>query len=616
MVNSSRSLLSSVMFSYSYCIALFLLMHGVPHTLGEFSPRLRSKIRDFDLTAEEEHSLLSLSATKIAWAPSCSPQKLSADQLRDASRIRRSTTGNAGGVFFLELQNPTCTVVVKPQNDIHDVFASALAFELGVPVVDSVAFHKDDLRYAAILESFARIGQNATLEAAVDMGSGLIKLMALAQGTDMQSATLKTVGWMTCDVCLGDLMSTKILNKFEALAEPALKDKVLEKLSTTPKLTDFVLDDLCKDMWNYTITFSPDRLDQFNAGRRPFRCPAAWRQDPVFHEDFAEICEAEQLQPLLEKRICPKEKLTKAANCPETMKPGDHVVDDIKERLSSLYKDPSVLSDYTTLSAYGSLIGENDVASIIGVRGGNGNYGNLFFSDGHVEGIDMAVGGALHHRNIKPGVAPNETKIPFRYDDVFTASTITVCGSYGEVNALAEEGFVNKMVRPWGGMLEDSLYQSCANTHGRVVPLQEAYAASAHILRSWPYRMQELLSEADTAIQTTAARLKHLDEPGVSAIEEWLLFHAWRLKESVRNGISVCPEPPEPRNDEIPLLPTVVLFGVFLAAVAMYLNRSDTPEVARTVARETIRRSTRYYSTREIPEDEQGMELAMYPVRG
>mmetsp|Transcript_27984 Transcript_27984/g.73271 ORF Transcript_27984/g.73271 Transcript_27984/m.73271 type:complete len:255 (+) Transcript_27984:3-767(+) len=231
--------------------------------------------------------------------------------------------------------------------------------------------------------------------------------------------------------------------------------------------------------------------------------------------------------------------------CPASKRPLQADVDGAKHYTRLVMNSTSTKVDIAQLSAFMSLIAENDGMSGMGYT--TSNYHNVFFSPLHATGIDMAVGGALTHDRIQPdaqGKFDPSTNvlnavggIAFNYDDVTKAAHLGTCGTEEELKAFAGK-YANKMQRPYAGDRELN-YKQCAKLHGHTAPLPELINHGVDILRLWPAAMKHILDHADAAIATVRTQFSppnHLAD----AIKAFLDFHLENLKKAYDEGIEAC----------------------------------------------------------------------------
>lgn len=475
--------------------------------------------------------------------PSCDVDKLSAEQLSSAVDAKKSGAGNMGGVFFLTLANPGCNMVVKPQLDIHDVYASTLATALDVPVVRTRVLVapgqgvEASAEWEALVESFAKHGKEEAFKGIVSQGSGFVQLMAVAPGKDLYTETEDSIGWETCDACLTGQMLEAIRGRLPDAASAGLPKAVFTKLSSKKLSMDVRI--LCERLWTRLSTASADFAEKFPLPTPKAFCSDTWRLSDRLEQDLEDYFAADQRAFIfaLSEDLARNLLNAKSATCPDAKKPQHQDVALARAAVRAAFASPSTRLDMARLSAYESFINENDGFSTFGNV--LSNYHNVFFSPEHATGIDIAVGGAVGHQAIEPGTPPEKVGSVFNYKEIEQAAKVLTCGSDVDVQILAREKF-SKMTRPYANGDAEMVFSKCAREKGAVLPVEETTQYAAQMLRSWKDAMTSILLASDEAISSTSRALEVLDAPRVAAIETWLRWHAGQVKDAFAAGLSSC----------------------------------------------------------------------------
>lgn len=508
-----------------------------------FSAIDAARISQFEMLSHDEVESISFDFS----IPSCDASSLSAADLETAVDVKKSGSGNMGGVYFLTLSGPNCNVVVKPRLDLHDAFASALGTELGMPVAKTKLLTEAATpdEWSSLVKSFKNLNSDEGFLTTVAEGSGFVQIMGVAEGKDLYEMTGDTLGWEACRECLGGQMKEGIRKGLKADDDADMLEKIAAKLGGKRLDRDFR--ELCKLVWTHVST-DADKAGKFWTKDKPPRfCPTSWRQSEEFVEDlrayYADNSEAVDEELAFAYANTARRNVN--TYCPASMKPNATASRDAKTYVQSVMNSALTRAEMTSLSAFESLICENDGMNAFGFY--TSNYHNVFFSDKHATGIDMAVGGALYHNEIQPGAEPEElmnSKIAFNYKDIEDATRLGTCGTDAEVAAMAETKFTGKMLRPYVGDREMN-YQICARDKGHTGPLAPYVSHGIEIVKAWPAAMKFIIDSSDDAIATVTQEIEGLDDkltPLANAIKDFLEYHLVNLRESYDKGIKACEE--------------------------------------------------------------------------
>jgi hypothetical protein len=501
-----------------------------------------ARIKAFD----DVDSSPSLSAS-FDWSKnSCDVDTLTAEDLATAVDAKKSGSGNMGGVYFLTLSGPDCNVVIKPRLDLHDAYASSLGTALGAPVAKTRLLSPQGTpeKWSALLESFDKFDSQEAFLSTVEEGSGFAQIMGVAEGKDLYEMTDPTLGWEACNACLGEGVLAGIRKGLSAVDNADIPVKLAAKMAKSINRDTRLL---CKNMWTH-FSADADKAARFWGKEEPPRwCPKDWRESDEFAADVQEYYDTNTDDVMSEMAFAYANGpfRTLSGFCPASKRPLQADVDGAKQYTQLVMNSASTRADIAKLSAFTSLIAENDGMSAMGYT--SSNYHNVFFSPLHATGIDMAVGGALTHERIKPdeeGKFDPTTNfmnvaggIAFMYEDVTKAAHLGTCGTEEELKAFAGR-YANKMQRPYVGDRELN-YQECAKHHGHTAPLPVLIDHGVDILRAWPAAMQHILDHADAAIATVRTEFSAPNELA-DAIQTFLDFHLGNLKKAFDEGIEAC----------------------------------------------------------------------------
>lgn len=486
---------------------------------------------------------------------SCDVHALKLDAPARATRIKTSSTGNMGGVFFVALVEPDCNIVVKPKVDIHDVYASALGEELDVSVVQSKVIKKESLEWHNLLEAFADDPAMRDRFLLFSKESAFLLVMAMAEGKDMYRETDITFGWKTCDICTTASIDEQLFKKFEVHDMDSLPACVAADMVARQFKRPYTA--VCKAVWAAAVAEEPSRNKTYwNRPDAPKTCPPEWGKTDVFSEDVALYARQhhDDFFGLLADEFARTSFSTRQKSCPREMKPAESDVNRIRMELKAAYDSVSTQADMAKLSAFSSLICENDGISAFGHT--MSNYGNVFLSDKGAMGIDMAVGGGASHALIDPKTHPDKVNIAFAYGAIENAAKIATCGDEQEIEHLSRQ-FVGKMARPYSNFDKENTYQECARDRGNVLLRADVTPEAIAIVMRWPGEMRSALKDSSAAITKTTSKLMDLDPDGVGAVDKWLRFHVEKLRDSFDKGSKACEgqAPPAETPAERPPLP-------------------------------------------------------------
>eukprot|EP00928_Gymnodinium_smaydae_P018774 TRINITY_DN17158_c0_g1_i2.p1 TRINITY_DN17158_c0_g1~~TRINITY_DN17158_c0_g1_i2.p1 ORF type:complete len:668 (+),score=130.31 TRINITY_DN17158_c0_g1_i2:55-2004(+) len=587
-------------------------------------------------TEYDDDTEASVQVPPTAFLPSCDAFALTAAHLRSVNRVKRSSGGNMGGVFFIELRDPGCTVVLKPTCDLHDVYASMLAKTLNAPVIRTRILTVNDELYITLSESFRSLGLEEALAYVKGLNSnGLVQLMGLANGKDLYDELRKTWGWRTCDKCLRLDMEKHVLdglmahsvNQFPEIVEHVVSNQTYDGRTTTKiNLQDFRT--ICKEIWKYTVKKKPDRAKQFKP--KLGACPLDWRTGDTFKEDFAALVsnDYEVFMNILESSFAPNEVKFKGLLCPDERKPDDKAVIEARDFLQRVILSESSLTDLAALSAFASFIHEDD--NVNTVDNAMANYANVFFSGQHLTGIDMAVGGAERHELIRPGMPPENVTEEFGIDyrEIRTAARLATCGTDAELAPLADK-FAFRMSFPHRHFDSEKPFDACARREGRVLPMKSVRPQALKVLRMWPVAMKAYLKAGDDAIQTTTEMARYFDQPGAEAIQAWLSLHTDELRSHFTAGVADCaasspispgsgePDYSQSNEGELPTSVVIVVLLALFAVACFFFSRPPEDERMGEMMGARARISTSARSSRSVQRQQEAVtELAEVGLHG
>jgi hypothetical protein len=404
--------------------------------------------------------------------------------------------------------------------------------------------------------------------------------MGVAEGKDLVDMTDPTLGWEACYTCLNPPVVAGIWKGLGAVDDADVPGKLAAKMAKGKSIHRDVRQ-LCKNMWTYfsadaekaasflvekrkdpyskkVLTHSelvamykgqfsePEIEDWWTEKCTPVEepCPDAWRQSDDFAADVQEYCNTNPDDVMAELAFAYAAQAFRTLNayCPASKRPLPAKVDDAKLYTQLVMNSASTRADIARLSAFTSLIAENDGMNAMGYD--TSNYHNVFFSPLHATGIDMAVGGAVNHGTIKPGTSgkfdPTTSEVlgSFNYAEVTKAAHLGTCGTEEELEEFSGK-YWKRILRPYSGDREHN-YKQCAASHGHTAPLPELIQHSVEILRAWPDAMKHILDHAGAAIAAVRTEFSAPNAELADAIQAFLDLHLEHLTRAYDEGIQAC----------------------------------------------------------------------------
>jgi len=327
-----------------------------------------------------------------------------------------------GGVYFLTLGVATgpCIVVAKPRVDIRDIFASALADELGAPIVKSIVVKRTDQLFASTLEGIlaghlaqspgdmetAKVLVEGFMEAYAanwqdKENDGYIQLMEKSVGKDPYNY-LKGFQYEACKKCKDAAVAEEIKamnyeeeiqQKIEEYASKVRNGSALSSFGNTRKMFETALGtDFAEEPEN-------EGEKQLKREENAHRLRAWMLEHPKNRLN--------QLRSLLERQEADKEKKMNLYDCDGRNGAEEQPSDTVEERLEYVrnsFRDRT--KELGTLSAFLSIVGENDNIPAPSWPTPMANMMNVMVSPGHIEGIDIRVGGAADIPLERDGSSP------------------------------------------------------------------------------------------------------------------------------------------------------------------------------------------------------------------
>jgi hypothetical protein len=473
------------------------------------------------------------------------------------------TTITEGGVFFLTLNvnDAECTLVIKPKLDIHDVYASELGQTLGMPVSPIVGIYSEHELWQPMLAALDKHGQKDLFLLENTNGGGYALLMGLANGKDLVDYTWEKAGIHAFRKCHIDHF-TKAVKKVGL-------GPITKKVSQDKSWAQ----DICKFMWQQFHATSPEEAKMFWGDDKPNQpkwCPTKWRKQITEADTkkyFADplAADVEGCATTAADAFCmsfwSKDQSGKNAKVKVKQMKDDRMcsykrtqevmedIDEVKETLSDLMTDANTLLQMGQLSAFESLLRENDGIPTYTLT--TSNWHNFFVAKGQVTGIDMAVGGAIDHEKIDASCDPNDLFVSCK-DDVEKTVRKAMCPvDEAESNDYGSSPFV-KMLRPYqSDTIENcdigGCVKKCLNEHGRLMTNEQLLAMGNALVQSTAATFKQF-AKGDTmqkALTATTAKLK-LFSPSeskvIDKIEAVLQIQFTAIKEGVAAGEEACEE--------------------------------------------------------------------------
>lgn len=464
------------------------------------------------------------SSLEFPWhLPGClgRPQTLTPDSVRRATDVKKSGSGNSGGVYFLALEQG-CILVAKPAVDLHDLFALALGRALGAPVVKPLPVMKGDALYAAIIDGVAAgaeavgtaAGGNAldvAAAAASDQQSfmdtiganNVIQLLDLAPGKDLYDFTK---GWdfHGCEEC-----ADEVATDATAQATSGLHDQTMERVlfgvrdgAVSPFYKGFV-DEVKADT---KFEYGSEELEE---------AVKTWMLE---HQ-------GDRRNPLKKLKTQIKRERKKQARLASTCagkngaeKEDDRTLQTVSAYVRSCIASDATVNDLASLSAFASIVGENDGFPTLDSTLVS-NMHNLFVSPEGATGIDIAVGGAMTHKSVRAdgtgGQVVSSDWKPFFLSNIAASGK---CHSPSvvpsEEDALAS-AITKKFQRPFFNGDIHKYAKRCLLTHGQVIDDASAHAAADSVSALVPKHMANYLGRAtDELIARVASEVQRFDVAG------------------------------------------------------------------------------------------------------
>lgn len=487
--------------------------------------------------------------------PPCDVASLLPEHFDTAFAIEKSIGGSMGGVFFMALEPNAqpCILVAKPKVDLHDIFANTLAAELGAPVVPSKAVKKSDPLFQATLdgikagmlkkfgpeaEEVATHLVNEFLESAGGQATdGYIQLMAKAVGKDPYGH-LKGLQYEACEACkdeaIDEIWAKKAVDEIEAKIK-AFENKVKNGHSFNMLEKPTIEKAIGKNLLEELEEADQDRKNEI----------AQKLREAMLEQRSNKSSPLRKIDIKIEKdKKRAKENKEHCVGRNGGMKQDQAEVEERIEYVRKSFQNNVQL--VAALTAFVSLVGEYDSLPAPGFGTPMSNMMNVMVSPTSIEGIDIAVGGATSHLDIRQdgsnGPPSQDMKTFFLRQSARQGFCKNPSGIDPEEVDMAEEAMRFRVSMPFFSGPDHMYAKQCHIEQGRIFKEEEINPFARNVMQEISQSFRDYLGKMHRAVAMTAARLSGFGTPeDLMNIVGWLLHRVDSYQKDLDEADAICP---------------------------------------------------------------------------